>query len=215
MPSFLPARHVLFDPKPDYSRPAHDDEAYVAKAWTRHTSHCEQCARPYELYKRGGTLCPKGQQRARAVAEYLYNKEGEVYSVVDQERRQSTRVEIPAGCDSVRDLLKALDRGFIRQSQTPVESYDRTYLIAPRRRRTQPRTDEPRYIREPPQIEIVDPAPSFYTREIPREKPSGRGSLYRQDMRERESRRESVQPIYYMAAPKRAPVISAKHTPRH
>lgn len=185
------------------------------KAWTRHTSHCAQCARPYELYKRGGTLCPKGQQRARAVADYLYNKEGEVYSLVDQERRQSTRVEIPAGCDSVRDLLKALERGFLQQSQPPVESYDRTYLIAPRRRRTQPRTDEPRYIRKPSHIEIVDPAPSFYTREIPREKPLGRGSLFEEDMRERESRRESVEPIYYTAAPKKAPVVSAKHTTRH
>lgn len=215
MPSFITPRHVLFDLNPGYSRPARDDEAYVMKAWTRHTSHCAQCARPYELYKRGGTLCPKGQQRARAVADYLYNKEGEVYSLVDQERRQSTRVEIPAGCDSVRDLLKALERGFLQQSQPPVESYDRTYLIAPRRRRTQPRTDEPRYIRKPSHIEIVDPAPSFYTREIPREKPLGRGSLFEEDMRERESRRESVEPIYYTAAPKKAPVVSAKHTTRH
>lgn len=215
MPSFLAPRRVLFDLKPGYSRPAHDDEAYVVKAWSRHTSHCGQCAHPYELYKMGGTLCPKGQQRARAVADYLFNKEGEVYSLVDQERRQSTRVEIPAGCDSVRELLKALDRGFLRQSQTPVESYDRTYLVAPRRRGTQPRTDEARYIRKASQIEIVDPALSFHTREIPREKLSGRGSLYEEDMRERESRRESVQPIYYTATPKKAPVGSAKHSTRH
>ena len=215
MPSFITPPHVQFDLNPGYSRPARDDEAYVMKEWTRHTSHCAQCARSYELYRRGLTLCPKGQQRARAVADYLYNKEGEVYSLVDQERRQSTRVEIPAGCDSVRDLLKALERGLLQQSQPPVESYDRTYLIAPRQRRTQPRADKARYIQKPSQIEVFDPAPTFYTREIPREKPLGRGSLYEEDMRERESRRESVQPIYYMAAPKKAPEVSAKHTTRH
>ena len=215
MPSFITSRHVLFDPNPAYSRPARDDEAYVMKAWTRHTSHCGQCARPYELYKMGGTLCPKGQERARGVADYLFNKEGEVYSLVDQERRQSTRVEIPAGCDSVRDLLKALERGSIQQSRTPVESYDRTYFVAPRRRRTQPQTDEPRNIRKSSQFEIVDPAPSFYTREIPREKPLGRGSLFEEDMRERESRHESVRPIYYTAAPKKGPLVSAKHSSRH
>lgn len=184
------------------------------KTWTRHTSHCRQCARPYELYKLGGTLCPKGQQKARAVADYLYNKEGEVYSLVDQERRQSTRVEIPAGCDSVRDLLKALERGVLQQSQTPVESYDRTYLVAPRQRRTQPPTDEPRQLRKLSQTEIVDPAPSFYTREIPRGIPQGRGSLFEEDMRERD-RRESVQPLYYTAVPKKKSVVSAKHSSRH
>lgn len=215
MPSFITSRHVLFDPNPAYSRPAHDDEAYVMKAWTRHTSNCGQCARPYELYKLGGTLCQKGQQRARDVANYLFNKEGDVYSLVDQERRQSTRVEIPAGCDSVRDLLKALERGFLQQSQTPLPSYDRTYFVAPRRRRTQPRTDEPRHTRKDSQIEIVDPAPSFYTREIPRKQPLGRGSLFEEDMRDRESRRESVQPIYYTAAPKKKPVVSARHSTRH
>lgn len=185
------------------------------KAWTRHTSHCGQCARPYELYKLGGTLCPKGQQRARDVASYLYNKEGEVYSLVDQERRRSTRVEIPAGCDSVRDLLKALERGFLQQCQTPVESYDRTYFVAPRRSPTEPRTAKPRQLRKPSYLEIVDPAPSFYTTEISREKPLGRGSLYEEDMRERESRRESLKPIYYTAAPKKKPAVSAKYSSRH
>lgn len=214
MPSFTP-RHVLFNPELAYFRPARDDEAYVMKAWIRHTSHCEQCARPYELYKLGGTLCPKGQLRARAVAEYLYNKEGEVYSLVDQQRRQSTRVEIPAGCESVRDLLKAFELGFLQQSQTPVESYDRTYLIAPRRRRTEPRAEEPRHLRKPSQLEIVDPAPRFYTTGISREKPLGRGSLYEEDMRERERRQESLQPIYYIAVPKKRPVVSAKHSSRH
>lgn len=209
MPSFIAPRQVVFDLNPDYCRPAHDDEAYVMKAWTRHTSHCGQCARPYEVFKLGGTLCPKGQQRARAVADYLYNKDGHAYSLVDQERRQSTRVEIPAGSESVRALLKAMERGFLQKSQTPVESYDRTYLVPSRRRRTQPRTVEPRYIRKPSEIEIVDPAPSYYTREIPRQKTFGRGSLFEEDMRECESRHKSVQPIYYTAVPKKA------HTTRY
>lgn len=214
MPSFTP-RHVLFNPNLAYCRAAHDDEAYVMKAWTRHSSNCRQCARPYELYKLGGTLCPKGQQRARDVANYLYNKEGEVYSLVDQERRQSTRVEIPAGCDSVRDLLKALERGFLQRCQTPVESYDRTYFVAPRRLPTEPRTVKPRQHRKPSHPEIVDPAPSFYTPEISRERPLGRGSLYEEDMRERESLREYPKPIYYTAVPKKKPVVSAKYSSRH
>lgn len=214
MPSFT-SQHVQFNPDLAYCRPARDDEAYVMKAWTRHTSHCRQCARPYELYKLGGTLCPKGQQRARAVADYLYNKEGEAYSLVDQERRQSTRVEIPAGCEPVRDLLKALERGFLQQSQTPVESYDRIYYVAPRRRRTEPRTEEPGQPRKPSHLGIVDPTPRFYPTEILRKKPVGRGSLYEEDMRERESRQESLRPIYYTATPKKKPIVSAKYISRH
>ena len=94
-----------------YSRLPHDDELYVMRAFARHSSHCVQCDHPLEVYRRGRTLCPKGHQRAVDLAQYLYNKEGCTYSVVDLEKNMRVQVEIPAGCELVRELLQAMDNG--------------------------------------------------------------------------------------------------------
>lgn len=206
MPSFR-HRQVDFDLDPDYSRLARDDELYVMNRFAHHASRCSSCAHPYDVHKRGGTLCPKGHQRALDVAQYLYNKGGQAYSRVDREGNQRIQVEIPAGCESVRGLLKAMERGLRLGRSSPATSYDRTYYIPPRK--IQPERNH-QYVREPqytrkPRLETAEPP--LYSRRQRREKPyyAGRGSLFEEDMRERESRYKSHEPVYYHAAPRVPP----------
>lgn len=201
MPSYS-RRHVEFDPIVSHSREPRDDEKYVMKVFARHASRCPSCANPYEVHKRGETLCAKGHQRALDVAQYLFNMSGQAYSSVDREGNQRIRVEIPAGCDSVRGLLKAIERGLRLRRHDPAPSYDRTYYIPPRT--IQPergdRSGEPQDLRQS-RRETAKPPVSVYSRPLRREKPyySGRGSLFDQDMRERESRSRSRQSTYYYA----------------
>ncbi|MCJ1309821.1 hypothetical protein MMC25_003482 [Agyrium rufum] len=123
---------VSFDASPLYSRPARDDEAHVMKSFARHASKCSECADPYETYMSGQSLCAQGHKRAIAVAEYVYNRSGKPYSVVDRERNQTVQIEIPAGCEPVRSLLRAMERGLRLGSRTTSESLDRTYFVQER-----------------------------------------------------------------------------------
>lgn len=202
MPSF--SRHVGFDPIPDYSRLPHDDEAYVMKAFARHAAHCTSCAYPYEVHKRGGTLCAKGHQRALDVAQYLYSKGDRTFSQVDRESNIRTRVEIPAGCEAVRGLLKAMERGLRLRRRAPAVSYDETYYVPPRRIPTGDfRDPEITPSIRTPRLETVEPRPSSDRRQQRREKPRyiGRGSLFEEDIRQRETERLSRRPVYYEATP--------------
>ena len=191
MPSL---RQVGFDPTPDYSRLPHDDEAYVMKQFARHAAHCTTCAHPFEVHLRGGTLCTKGHQRALDIAKYLYSKGDRTFSTIDWESNVRTRVEIPAGCDAVRGLLKAMERGLALRRRVPVMSYDENYYVAPRRVQTATfeDTERTRSTRIPlletfEQPLLVERRPQ--RREKPR--PVGRGSLFEEDIRDRERRRQS------------------------
>ena len=188
------------------------------KAYAHHASHCSICAHPYDVHKRGGTLCTKGHQRALDVAQYLYNKSGQAYSLVDREGNQRIQVEIPAGCESVRGLLKAIERGLRLRRRVPATSYDRTYDVPPRRvqpERNYQQPREPASIRKP-HLETAEPPPA-YSRQQRHEKPfyGGRGSLFEEDMRERESRYKSRQPVYYKAAPRVPPPVPPKDSGWH
>ncbi|KAL8922366.1 MAG: hypothetical protein Q9208_005219 [Pyrenodesmia sp. 3 TL-2023] len=209
MPSFV--RQVDFAPIPAYSRLPRDDELYVMKAFARHASHCSACARPYEVHRQGGTLCSKGHERALDVAQYVYCKGGQSFSTIDHEGNNRIQVEIPANCEAVRSLLKAMERGLrLRRKVQPV-SYDRTYEIPPRKLPTDfhSRSDrEPRYIRKP-SLETAEPPPRVQQHR--REKSSsGRGSLYDEDLRERQRRYKERTPVYYSSAPRNAPPVPPK-----
>ena len=197
-------RQVGFAPIPaTYSRLPHDDELYVMKAFARHATHCTQCAHPYEVHKNGGSLCSKGHQRAIDVAQYVMQKAGKAYSVVDLDGNRRVQMEIPADCGAVRELLKAMERGLRLRRKTPVVSYDETYPVPPRvssypERDSRPR--EPRHISKP-MLETAEPPPSLTRKASVREKPYhyGRGSLYESDMKERERRykQQQRQATYY------------------
>ena len=205
MPSAAP-RQVGFAPiSATYSRLPRDDELYVMQRFAHHASRCSTCAHPYEVYRKGSKLCSKGNSRALDVRQYIFNKAGQAYSVVDLNNNQLLQVEIPADCSAVRELLRAMERGlYIRRRQQPT-SYDENYPIAPRiiqpsrQQMQQEQQREPRYIRTPT-LETSLPPPSLvrtYSRRD-RDRPTriGRGSLYESDMREarrqKEQRRHST-----------------------
>ena len=210
MPSYQ--RQVGFAPTPAYSRLPRDDEVYVMKAFARHASHCSSCAHPYDVHRRGGTLCSKGHQRAIDVAQYLYNMSGQAYSLVDHEGNQRMQVEIPLGCEAVRDLLKAMERGLRLRRKAPVTSYDQTYYVPARHNSfADPSVrQEPSYSRKP-RLETAEP-PAWSIRQQRREKPyyAGRDSLYEHDLRERERKYKQQQPAYYGLSSRQPPPVPPK-----
>jgi hypothetical protein len=84
----------------------------------------------------GGTLCERGHAHARVVAQYVYSRAGKAYSVIDRSATYArVQIEIPAKCDAIRGLLKAVDQGLkVRgPSSKPVVTHDRTYHVPDRR----------------------------------------------------------------------------------
>ena len=114
-------RNVAFAPLDTFSRSPYDDETLVMRAFTKHCSHCSRCANPYESYRRYGStqLCSKGRQRALDVSQYLLNKSGHAFSVVDLDKGVRMQVEIPSDCTVVRELLRAVERGMDVSRPTP------------------------------------------------------------------------------------------------
>lgn len=135
MPSTV--RQARFAPVPaTVSRLPYDDESYVMKAFSRHVSHCDECLLP-------SVLCAKGYARAMDVTQYMLPSNGRSYSIIDLDDNQRVQVEIPAGCEQVRGLLKAVERGSLRQKTSPSSSpkpaktrapvsYDENYYVGPR-----------------------------------------------------------------------------------
>lgn len=201
-------RSVDFAESPAYSRLPHDDELFVMKAFSRHAGHCPTCARPYDTFKRGGTLCPRGHQRGLDVAQYLYNKQGRAFSIVDRHAGQHILVEIPSSCEAVRGLLKAMDHGlYLRRRRTePTITYEEPkHYASPRRAYSEQQHNrrEPRYIRKPALETPIEPparAPSRY-RQMKQDNPyySERESLFERDLREKEKRYRHKQPSYYFS----------------
>ncbi len=227
-PTLLPRnRSVDFAQSPAYSRLPQDDEVFVMKAFSRHASHCQSCARPHDTFSRGGTLCPRGHQRGLDVAQYLYNKRGHAFSIVDRTAGQRTHVEIPSSCEAVRGLLKAMENGlYLRRrkiSEPVTDRYENErHYSSPRRINSEP-TDlyerAPHYIRKPTlETPVLPPtrAPSRY-RQLRRDNPyyAGRDTLFEQDFREKESRYGHRQPNYYFSgagAPVNPPPVPPKDT---
>ncbi|CAF9941097.1 MAG: hypothetical protein ALECFALPRED_008993 [Alectoria fallacina] len=111
--------HILTQATITYSRPPHDDELYIMKAFARHASHCSDCAHPYEVHRKGGSLCSKGHLRALDVAQYVFNKAGQTFSLVDFEGNRRVQIEIPADCAVILELLKAVERGLRLRRKRP------------------------------------------------------------------------------------------------
>jgi hypothetical protein len=124
------SRSVSFEASPVYSRQPFDDEKYVMKAFNRHCTRCAQCSNPYAVHKAGGTLCDKGHRRALDVAQYVYSQAGVSYSQVDRECHERVQLEIPVGCEAVRSLLKAMERGLrlVRSQHAQLPSRESSVL---------------------------------------------------------------------------------------
>lgn len=217
---------VDFAQSPAYSRLPQDDELFVMKAFSRHASHCPSCSRPYDTWRRGGTLCPRGHQRGLDVAQYLYNKRGQAYSIVDRRAGERVHVEMPSSCEAVRGLLKAMENGLYlrrRKVSEPVTAgYDDDYYSAPRRTFSEPSDHyehEPRYVRKPSlETPVLPPsrAPSRY-KQLRRDNPyyTGRDTLFEHDLSHKERSYSNKMPnYYYSGAPTKAPPVPPKDSSR-
>ncbi|PYI27970.1 hypothetical protein BP00DRAFT_276480 [Aspergillus indologenus CBS 114.80] len=183
-------------------RELEDDETYVLNSFESHAGHCSRCANPLQTREEDRSLCKRGHQYARDVAEYLRSKNGKIYSVVDQERSRSTLVKVPLKYAAARQLLLAIEDGLrvekksaagVRVSAPPVISYDATYPVPPRRTTTQEYLHPSQAIIEREPRTMKRHRTIIYT--SPRSSPS-RGSLYEADAAERYERVKESSRIY-------------------
>jgi hypothetical protein len=179
------------------SRPVNTSESWAAYNFESHARKCAYCHNPYEVHRNHEQLCAVGHRLAQEVACYIYNADGETYSV-DEEGHKLVRVEIPAGYDEVRGLLKAVERSLRHRSRRPFLSMDRTYYIAARtfpERSRSVKIEQPSRPPRPRSGEIVDwPQKIKVTAEVS-SSASKRGSLYEMDLAQqrRDSERYRVE----------------------
>ncbi|PSN75118.1 hypothetical protein BS50DRAFT_480683 [Corynespora cassiicola Philippines] len=176
------------DPVSAVSRPLTTDEAWALHDFEMHARKCAYCNDPYEVHRSHNRLCDMGHSYAQDVARYIYNRpDGEAYSTVEEDYKL-VRVEIPAGYEQVRGLLKAIERS-IRRSRAPFVSMDRTYHVAPRvpttpQRSKSVKVEQAKPVKtqkqRPRSGEIVE-WPRAYA-EVNTTSHSKRGSLYESDL---------------------------------
>ncbi|KAH0547921.1 hypothetical protein GP486_008338 [Trichoglossum hirsutum] len=150
-----------------------------------HSLGCAKCAHPWSVHINGDTLCDRGHQYAQKVALYVYNRAGKAYSRDDG--IAPTLIEIPIGCEVVRELLEAMERG-LRIRKPPVVTYDRTYPIPPRVVPQPPQQQQQQHRPAQQIIEVVPvPRHTQHSRHVVH-RHAGRGSLYDSDMKDRHRR---------------------------
>ena len=82
------------------------------QSFASHALHCPRCAPVCRTYRANDTLCGLGHVKARDVAQYIYNRDSQPFSVTDRSHTgDHIQVEVPSGCEAVRGLLKAIDQG--------------------------------------------------------------------------------------------------------
>lgn len=201
--------------EPVVRRLEHDEE-YVVNAFERHANHCPRCVDAIKTYDEGNTLCDRGNQYAIDVDKYIYAINDMAHSVVDRELNQSTLVQIPMNCESVRRLLLAVQYGLrLRRKEVrfqndnekqnqrqrsesparPVISYDRTYPVAPRRPVSHTLSTE--VIERAPQGNMKRRVIVYPSSSSSRASSSTRGSLYEEDRVERRESPRRNWPIDY------------------
>lgn len=179
----------LKDPVSAVSRPVNTTESWAAYDFEMHARKCAYCQDPYEVHRHHEQLCDQGHRLAQEVARYIYNgANGETYSTVEEDHKL-VRVEVPAGYDQVRGLLKAIERSLRHRSRTPFVSMDRTYYVAARvpQRTRSVKVEQTKSKPRPRSGEIVDwPEPSKskskVLTEVNNSIKANRGSLYEQDL---------------------------------
>ncbi|RVD88650.1 uncharacterized protein DFL_002827 [Arthrobotrys flagrans] len=142
-------------------------ESYMHQTFRDFASHayrCDVCYDPLRVHLEGRQLCPKGHKLARKVSKALYEEANDKYRRSKTSRRradgwQSIEVDIPKGCEVVRALINAMERGLNINSRpeatatpaTPATPTARTYfddaMFAQYQRRPGPSSDEELYSR--------------------------------------------------------------------
>ena len=117
------------------------------------------------------------------------------------------QIEIPIGCEAVRSLLKAMERGLRIMKRAPSVSYDKTYFVPSRP------TGQRRPSTKELKLEMVEP-PKWAGRPELRGRSAssyvGKGSLYASDMKEREQYYANKPPVYYRVNTDPGPPVPPK-----
>lgn len=183
------------DPVSSVSRPVNTAESWAAYDFEMHARKCAFCEDPYEVHRSHHQLCDQGHRLAQEVARYIYNDaNGETYSTAEEDHKV-VRIEIPAGYDQVRGLLRAIERSLRHRSRTPFVSMDRTYYVAARIPQRSPSRSRPVKVEQvktkrPRSGEIVEWPSTAPAVTKPKAAPmvtevnssTKRGSLYEQDL---------------------------------
>lgn len=113
----------LKDPVTDVSRPVNESEWRMAYNFEMHARKCAYCTDPYSVHRNHGQLCDQGHRLAEPVARFIAYKKsnGQIYSTAKEDDKL-IRVELPAGYDQVRGLLKAIERSLRHRSRNPFVS---------------------------------------------------------------------------------------------
>ena len=94
------------------------EESYIHQTFydfAGHANRCQECCDPLQAHLTGRQLCRRGHRYARRIATALYAEAKYRQSRSSSKKRtdgwQSINVDIPRGCEVVRSLLVAMDRG--------------------------------------------------------------------------------------------------------
>ena len=118
------ARRVNYPSQTVICRAPRADEVAVLLHFSAHASYCWRCGDPYRVLVSGGTLCGIGHAYAWDVARILYYNDGRFFFVGDS----NMLISLPKGCDAIRGLFKAIDRGLKIEENTLIISRTKYYV---------------------------------------------------------------------------------------
>ncbi|KAL9618857.1 MAG: hypothetical protein Q9160_006447 [Pyrenula sp. 1 TL-2023] len=185
--------NIIFTHMNAAPRPAREDEQPIMQTFVKHARHCRNCADP-----EGGSLCDRGLAYAQDIREYLYLKAGQVFSQYDQtEDYFPMQVKLPDGFEMIRDLMRVVDARERKRRPAPAVNHDKTYYVPDRRSYPSDNLYDDEIVEvEPRNPDEVRKKKTVY---VP-----GRGSLYREDEKNRRQRQEREGPVIVYAAPLRS-----------
>jgi hypothetical protein len=97
---------VRFSLPPSSSRPAHENELYIAKHFSRHHSYC--CTCQIDELRGIVVLCSRGEQLARGAQQLFTWRDGFLQPFAGADRRfLNERIELPDRYGMIESFLKA------------------------------------------------------------------------------------------------------------
>ncbi|KAI4738164.1 hypothetical protein E4T50_11362 [Aureobasidium sp. EXF-12298] len=91
-----------------FSRPLTSEEAWLLFDFETHSRDCRQCISPYRRWQERASLCHKGTQMSKRIAEAMYMQNGKVFERYTRFKKPS-QVEIPHTYTYLREQLLVLE----------------------------------------------------------------------------------------------------------
>jgi len=118
-------RNVRFSGATSHTRPAYDDERSVMHHFARHVKHCSRC-----YFPAGTLLCSRGFSYAHDIRQYMFMERDQVYSVIDHNKGNRVRIEVPTHLSVVYTLLSMNDRTRTRHHVVPTPAAARDWTCS-------------------------------------------------------------------------------------